>query len=161
MPMPMHAMVTSTPSHRTKNWVSRLANRTHPIEQALPASSRWQVGPGVTHIPANAHLRKADATNSGSPTLLNFKIDTYMTLNTYLTGQAYTAFAGHAGGFQISSIGAGYRLPVDQKWSSSAELILGVGGGAGIDANGGALGAAYVDFDYELSDSLSIFAGAG
>lgn len=122
---------------------------------------RWQISTGLTHLGISDDFRKSGAVNNGAPTLINVDIDVYLLNNLYMTGHAYTAAAGGAGGFQIGMFGFGYQLPLTEHLFASGELLLGAAGGAGVDTRGGLLGGYKLELDYKLSDTLSLTLGAG
>lgn len=59
---------------------------------------------------------------------------------TYLSGQAYSALAGAAGGYSIGLVGAGWASGGDADlWRGGAELLAGGAGGGGVQQTSGAL----------------------
>jgi len=124
-------------------------------------STDWQISTGLTQQFPNAAFRKPGVVNTGSPLMIDTKIDLFLNENLYMSGQAYTALAGGAGGYQIGLIGLGYRLKLAPRWSLSGEGFVGAGGGAGVDTKGGLLLAYGVDLDYALSERLYLTLGAG
>lgn len=123
--------------------------------------TNWQVSTGLTQQFPNANFRKPGSPNTGAPLMIDTKIDLFLSERLYMSGQAYTALAGGAGGYQIGLVGLGYRLPLGGRWAVSAEGFIGAGGGAGVDTRGGLLLAYGLDLDYALSERISITAGAG
>lgn len=85
----------------------------------------------------------------------------FLLKNTYLTGQAYTAFSGDAGGFQMGLVGIGYRRAVSEEISLSTEVLLGSAAGAGVNARGGLVAGYKVEADYSLTDAASVTLGLG
>lgn len=126
-----------------------------------PTETRWQFSTGLTQQISNVGFRKPGVVNQGSPLMIDTEIDMYVTKNTYVTGHAYTALAGGAGGYQIGFLGLGYRRPLGQNWDISAEALLGAGGGAGVDTRGGLLAGVRFDLDYKLTQSMYISMGLG
>ena len=124
-------------------------------------STEWQISTGLTQQFPNAGFRKSGVVNSGAPLMIDTKIDLFLSDNIYMSGQAYTALAGGAGGYQIGLIGLGYRLKLAPRWSLSGEAFVGAGGGAGVDTKGGLLLAYGLDLDYALSERLLLTVGAG
>ena len=93
--------------------------------------------------------------------MIDTKIDLFVSENIYLSGQAYTALAGGAGGYQIGLVGLGYRHRLAPRWSLSGEAFVGAGGGAGIDTKGGLLLAYGLDLDFALTERMYLTVGAG
>ncbi|MBL1437264.1 MAG: hypothetical protein COB08_013825 [Rhodobacteraceae bacterium] len=124
-------------------------------------STEWQISTGLTQQLPNADFRKAGVSNTGSPLMIDIKIDLFLTPSLYLSGQAYTALAGGAGGYQIGLFGLGYRHKLAPRWSLSGEALVGAGGGAGIDTKGGLLLAYGLDLDYALTERILVTLGAG
>ncbi|TSA22873.1 MAG: hypothetical protein D4R70_01045 [Betaproteobacteria bacterium] len=71
----------------------------------------------------------------------------------YLTGQAYGAYDGEAGGYATGLWGAGLGWPLTQRSRIHAELLVGAGGGGGVASGGGALWQAQVGASYQLTRS--------
>jgi len=124
-------------------------------------STEWQISTGLTQQFPNPDFRKPGVPNTGAPLMIDIKIDLFLSENIYLSGQAYTALAGGAGGYQIGLFGLGYRLKLASRWSLSGEAFLGAGGGAGVDTKGGLLLAYGLDLDYALTERMYLTAGAG
>lgn len=122
---------------------------------------RWQLGFGLALQSPNAGFRKPGVTSTASPVLLETSIDLFIGKHLYLTGNAQTAAAGHAGGYQVGLMGLGYEFPLNKRWTVSVEGMLGAAGGAGIDTNGGLMAAGKLELDYALNDKLAISAGIG
>lgn len=124
-------------------------------------STEWQISTGLTQQFPNAGFRKTGVANSGSPLMIDTKIDLFLSPNIYFSGQAYTALAGGAGGYQIGLFGLGYRHKFAPGWSLSGEAFVGAGGGAGVDTKGGLLLAYGLDLDYALTERVLVTFGAG
>ena len=124
-------------------------------------ATEWQISTGLTQQFPNANFRKPGVPNTGSPLMIDMKIDLFLSENIYLSGQAYTALAGGAGGYQIGLVGLGYRHRLTPRWSLSGEAFVGAGGGAGVDTKGGLLLAYGLDLDYALTERIYLTAGAG
>ena len=126
-----------------------------------PSQTEWQISSGLTQQFPNATFRKPTAVNTGAPLMIDTKIDLFLSDNIYLTGQAYTALSGGAGGYQIGLIGLGLRHALSPRWSLSGEAFVGAGGGAGVDTRGGLLLAYGFDLDYALSERVLLTLGGG
>ncbi len=123
--------------------------------------TEWQISSGLTQQFPNTGFRKPGVPNSGAPLMIDTKLDLFLDENLYLSGQAFTALAGGAGGYQIGLIGLGYRQALSPRWALSAEVAIGAGGGAGVDTKGGLLLAYGLDLDYALSKQVYLTLGAG
>lgn len=125
------------------------------------ARTDWQISSGLTQQHPNAAFRKPGVANQGVPLMIDTKLDLFLSEQIYLSGQAYTALAGGAGGYQIGLVGLGWRVPLAPRWALSTEVFVGAGGGAGVDTKGGLLIAYGVDVDYALNDAMFLTMGAG
>ena len=93
--------------------------------------------------------------------LIESSVDLFVGKYLYLTGNAQTVAAGHAGGYAVGLMGLGYEFPLSPRWSASVEGMLGAAGGGGIDTRGGLVGAAKIELDYTINDKMAISAGIG
>lgn len=123
--------------------------------------TNWQISSGLTQQFPNADFRKNGVLNTGSPLMIDTKIDLFLSEKIYASGQAYTALAGGAGGYQIGLVGLGLRHELSPRWAISGEAFIGAGGGAGVDTRGGLLMAYGVDLDYRLTETMYVTLGAG
>jgi hypothetical protein len=90
------------------------------------------------------------------------KLNRYVTESLYLTGQAHSAYAGHAGGYSVGLVGAGYRTPISEpRFYAGAELLAGAAGGGGVDTRGGVVvqPMAYVGLGITKSVSARLSVG--
>lgn len=71
----------------------------------------------------------------------------------YLTGQAYGAYAGEAGGYAVGLMGLGAEWPLAARWRMNLEGLAGAGGGGGVASGGGALWQAQAGVSYQLTRS--------
>jgi len=125
------------------------------------SQQRWQLSMGLTLQSPNQGFRKPGVTATASPVLIESSVDLFVGKHLYLTGNAQTVASGHAGGYAIGLMGMGYEFPLNERWTVSAEGMLGAAGGGGIDTGGGLVAAAKLELDYALSDKLAISAGIG
>lgn len=89
--------------------------------------------------------------------LVGMKLSRKIDNNAYLTGQAYGAYGGGAGGYAVGLMGAGWRYPLENSpWSVSLEALLGAGGGGGLDVAGGGLGQVQAGVRYRLTKNLAL-----
>jgi hypothetical protein len=134
----------------------------NPHESSEPRStSNWRAATGITYIADNDDLRKPETEGAGAPGLMNVQFDYLAYPQVYLTGQAYTAFTGEAGGYQMGLLGIGYQLPFAENMAVSGEFLLGAGGGAGIATGGGALAGAKLELAIPVTEVISFSFGAG
>ena len=87
------------------------------------------------------HYQDAARVNggSGSLDLIGLKLNRYLSPNFYVSGQAYSAFAGGAGGFSVGLVGAGLATQAAEQLRVGAELLVGAAGGGGVQTAGGAV----------------------
>ncbi|MCF6271898.1 MAG: hypothetical protein L3J37_01720 [Rhodobacteraceae bacterium] len=123
--------------------------------------TNWQISSGLTQQFPNLDFRKPGVQNQGAPLMIDTKIDLFLNERIYMSGQAYTALAGGAGGYQIGLVGLGYRMGLGERLALSGEVFVGAGGGAGVDTRGGLLLAYGVDLDYRLNDTVYLTLGGG
>jgi len=121
----------------------------------------WQLSMGLTLQSPNPGYRKPGVTATASPVLVDTSVDLFVGKHLYLTGNAQTVAAGHAGGYAIGLMGMGYEFALDNRWTMSVEGMLGAAGGGGIATNGGLVGVAKMELDYAINDKLAISAGVG
>ena len=126
-----------------------------------PDMVRWQVSTGLTQLGISDDFRKPGGASNDVPTMINVDIDVFLLENLYMTGHAYTAIIGDAGGFQIGMFGIGYQHPISEHLLLSGEILLGAAGGAGVDTRGGLLGGYKLELDYRLGETVSLTLGAG
>ena len=122
---------------------------------------RWQLSFGLSLQSPNTGFRKPGVTQTGSPILLETSVDLFVGKHLYLTGNAQTAAAGGAGGYQVGLMGLGYEFPLSKRWTVSAEAMVGAAGGAGIETRGGLMAAGKLELDYAFNDKISLSAGIG
>jgi hypothetical protein len=89
--------------------------------------------------------------------LIGLKIKKHLNPNLYITGQAYGAYEGDAGGYAEGLVGFGLQSPkfFDQIKLNS-EILLGAGAGGGLDTKGGAIAELTAGFSYDLSKSWDV-----
>ncbi|MGE5452546.1 MAG: hypothetical protein ACM3VZ_11985 [Acidobacteriota bacterium] len=84
----------------------------------------------------------------------------------YLTGQAHSAFAGHAGAYSVGLFGVGWtHRPGENYWANpftvGAEAMVGAAGGGGVDTRGGAIAQGLLSVGYQLSRRSQFQIGIG
>lgn len=88
--------------------------------------------------------------------LVGIRLNRPLNDTVFLTGQAYGAYAGEAGGYAAGMIGAGVQVPLGQRWTASTEALVGVGGGGGVDMGSGALTQIQAGLAYRLRPAWQI-----
>jgi len=79
----------------------------------------------------------------------------------YLTGQGLSAYGGGAGGYSEGHWGAGVLGPSWKNWQLYGEMLIGAGGGGGVDSGSALLYKPSVGAEYQLSDDFSLQTGIG
>ena len=89
--------------------------------------------------------------------LVGMKLSRQLGPHAYLTGQAYGAYGGGAGGYAVGLMGAGWQYPLgSSRWSVSLEGLLGAGGGGGIAVSGGGLAQVQGGVRYRITKNLAM-----
>lgn len=130
----------------------------------------WQGGEG-THLAkwrlvGTQHTDFAAARKTGNAqnlSLVGLKIEKFLTDAFYLTGQAFGAYAGDAGGYAAGLMGAGWEISLrdDGRLRFNAEVAAGAAGGGGVDVGGGAVIQPQVGLSWRFSHQLSARLEAG
>jgi len=89
--------------------------------------------------------------------LLGFAIDWYLNENLYITGQSYWAYKGKAGGYAEGIFGLGYQSDRYHGFSLYGEVLGGVGGGGGVNIDGGLFGSVGAGVRYGLDESWELY----
>lgn len=99
--------------------------------------SKWRLS-AVHHTMLSVARKDGTERDLG---LIGLKIERFTDSPVFLTGQAYAADAGGAGGYAVGLIGAGAELPLlrDNSLRLSLELTGGAAGGGGVDVGDGAI----------------------
>jgi hypothetical protein len=79
----------------------------------------------------------------------------------YLTGQGLSAYGGGAGGYSEGHWGVGVLGPSWKNWQLYGEMLIGAGGGGGVDSGSALLYKPSVGAEYQLSDDFSLQTGIG
>lgn len=131
----------------------------HPYNVGSPSKlvvNEWVVG--------TQHYYKA-MRNSGTALdmdVFTLKLNRYLSESIYLTGQAHSAYAGHAGGYSVGLIGAGYRTSRSYSgWYAGAEALAGAAGGGSVSTSGGVVWQPLAYVGVGLSKSVSARLSAG
>ncbi len=126
-------------------------------ETELIKTTKWRFRP--------AHQWYFDAQRKGrSPRdmeLMGGKIDWMGGDWWYLTGQGLSAYSGGAGGYSEGHWGIGIFSPYWNNWQLYGEMLIGAGGGGGVDSGSALLYKPSVGIEYSLNSDFSLQAGIG
>ena len=127
------------------------------IETDLIQTTKWRFRP--------SHQWYFDAQRKGGPSrdmqLLGGKIDWMGGDWWYLTGQGLSAYAGGAGGYSEGHWGLGVLSPSLMNWQLYGEILIGAGGGGGIDSGSALLYKPSVGLEYDINKDFSLQTGIG
>ena len=79
----------------------------------------------------------------------------------YLTGQGLSAYEGGAGGYSEGHWGIGVLGPSWKNWQLYGEMLIGAGGGGGVDSGSALLYKPSIGLEYNLNKDFSIQTGIG
>ena len=79
----------------------------------------------------------------------------------YLTGQGLSAYEGGAGGYSEGHWGVGVFSPNWNNFQLYGEMLIGAGGGGGVDSGSALLYKPSIGLEYNLSDDFSLQTGIG
>ena len=126
-------------------------------ETDLIQINKWRFRP--------AHQWYFDAQRkNGSPRdmqLLGGKIDWMVGDWWYLTGQGLSAYEGGAGGYSEGHWGVGILGPSWKNWQLYGEMLIGAGGGGGVDSGSALLYKPSIGLEYNLNKDFSLQTGIG
>ena len=127
------------------------------IETDILETTKWRFRP--------AHQWYFDAQRRGGSSrdmqLLGGKIDWLGGDWWYLTGQGISAYAGGAGGYSEGHWGVGILGPSWNKLQLYGEMLIGAGGGGGVDSGSALMYKPSVGLIYNLSKDFSLETGIG
>ncbi|WCC45416.1 hypothetical protein PJW08_04740 [Tenacibaculum finnmarkense] len=80
-----------------------------------------------------------------------------------MLGEASFAYDGRSGGYAHGLVGGGIYTPrfLNNKVRGFAELMVSLGGGAGVDTDQGIVTRPTLGFSYDIHQSISILASGG
>ena len=120
-------------------------------------TNKWRFRP--------AHQWYFDAQRNGSSSrdmqLLGGKIDWMGGDWWYLTGQGLSAYEGGAGGYSEGHWGIGVHSQSWKNWNLYGEMLIGAGGGGGVDSGSALLYKPSIGLEYNLNDEFSLQTGIG
>ena len=93
--------------------------------------------------------------------LLGGKIDWMVGDWWYLTGQGLSAYEGGAGGYSEGHWGVGILGPSWKNWKLYGEMLIGAGGGGGVDSGSALLYKPSIGLEYNLNKDFSLQTGIG
>ena len=79
----------------------------------------------------------------------------------YLTGQGLIAYGGGAGGYSEGHLGVGLLGPKWKNLQLYSEMLIGAGGGGGVDSGSSTLFKPSVGLDYNINMDFSLQTGIG
>ena len=79
----------------------------------------------------------------------------------YLTGQGLSAYGGEAGGYSEGHWGIGVVSPSWKNWRLFGEMLIGAGGGGGVDSGSALMYKPSFGLEYELNKDFSLQSGIG
>jgi len=126
-------------------------------ETDIIETTKWRFRP--------AHQWYFDAQRKSGPSrdmnLLGGKIDWMGGNWWYLTGQGLSAYEGEAGGYSEGHWGAGVFSPSWKGWQLYGEMLIGAGGGGGVDSGSALLYKPSFGLEYNLNTNFSLQSGIG
>ena len=126
-------------------------------ETDLIQTNKWRFRP--------AHQWYFDAQRKGGSKrdmqLLGGKIDWMGGDWWYLTGQGLSAYEGGAGGYSEGHWGIGVLGPSWNNLNLYGEMLIGAGGGGGVDSGSALLYKPSIGLEYSLTDNFSLQTGFG
>ena len=113
----------------------------------------------------NAHQWYFDAQREEGSSLdiqlLGGKIDWMQRDWWYLTGQGLIAYGGGAAGYYEGHLGVGLLGPKWKKLQLYSEMLIGAGGGGGVDSGSSLLYKPSIGLDYNINKDFSLQTGIG
>ena len=93
--------------------------------------------------------------------LLGGKIDWMAGDWWYLTGQGLSAYEGGAGGYSEGHWGVGVLGPRWKNWQLYVEMLIGAGGGGGVDSGSALLYKPSIGVEFNINDDFGLQTGIG
>ena len=129
-----------------------------PLTETDPIqTTKWRFRP--------AHQWYFDAQRKGGSSrdmqLMGGKIDWMGGDWWYLSGQGLSAYEGGAGGYSEGHWGVGILGPSWKNWQFYGEMLIGAGGGGGVDSGSALLYKPSIGLEYKLNKDFSLQTGIG
>lgn len=123
----------------------------------------WRLRVSHQSADPDAGVRRRGGRPDERVDLIGIQIDAMLNQRFYLTGQAYGAYDGNAGGYAAGLVGAGAIVPLreDARLFLSPELTVGAAGGGGIDVGDGLIGQARLGIGWRLGRNTALMFSAG
>lgn len=121
--------------------------------------SKWRLA-GVQNTSLGA--ARKDGSNRDL-SLVGFKIEKFLSDAVTLSGQAYGAYNGDAGGYAVGLLGAAWEIPLreDKRLSFNVELAAGAAGGGGVEVGGGTIVQPKLGLTWRLNEQFAARLEAG
>ena len=126
-------------------------------ETELIQTTKWRFRPAHQWY---IHAQRRDG-SSRDMSLLGGKLDWIGGDWWYLTGQGLSAYEGGAGGYSEGHWGVGVFSPSWNNLQLYGEMLIGAGGGGGVDSGSALLYKPSIGLEYNLSDDFSLQTGLG
>lgn len=124
--------------------------------------AHWRVrAANQRYIPYGRAARKYDVHSNLSVDMVGVKTDAFLDARRYLTGQAYGAYRGRAGGYAVGVVGPGYVFSGEGGWLAGAEALVGAAGGGGLAVGGGLIVQPMAQFGYRFNKRFSAIGSYG
>ena len=127
------------------------------VETDLIKTTKWRFRPSHQWY---FDAQRKDGSSSDMQ-LLGGKIDWMGREWWYLTGQGLSAYEGGAGGYSEGHWGVGILAPSWKNLRFYGEMLIGAGGGGGVDSGSALLFKPSVGMEYNLNKDLSLQTGIG
>lgn len=111
-----------------------------------------------TYVGHGSSWRNRPDQNVGN---LGIQLDYFVSPSVFITGQGLAAYTGDAGAYMTGLVGAGYHLPLYERWFAETELLVGAAGGGGLAVGSGLVHQVNLGVGYQINDALSLQAGVG
>ena len=79
----------------------------------------------------------------------------------YLTGQGFSEYEGGGGSYSEGQWGIGVFGPRQKNWQIYCEMLIGAGGGGGVDSDSSLLFKPSIGLEYNLNNNFSFQTGIG
>lgn len=152
------AVASAQGSFRAREAQVWLAAELDPPPDAAPGASTRTEWVGAVQ-----RLVTVDRNDGGDGAVDNvgLKLNRYLGEHVYLSGQAYSAFAGGVGGYSMGLVGAGAATALAQSLRIGAELLVGAAGGGGVTTGGGAIVQALAWAGWSIAPTVELRLGVG